>query len=136
MGAVDQHRHVGLETLDQLGTSLADAGELLDLAIEEDDEETVREAAFEAVERAVRRGPLELVEEIHFASESRFDDFSAFEQRILGATHSEFANEFMRIYMEGVASGTLRPYPPDLAGRFLQELMMSAARASGATPCL
>jgi AcrR family transcriptional regulator len=45
------------------------------------------------------------------------------------ATHSEFANEFMRIYMEGVASGTLRPYPPDLAGRFLQELMMSAARA-------
>ena len=45
------------------------------------------------------------------------------------ATHSEFANEFMRIYMEGVASGTLRPYPPDLAGRFLQELMMSAARS-------
>ena len=45
------------------------------------------------------------------------------------ATHSEFANEFMRIYMEGVGSGTLRPYPPDLAGRFLQELMMSAARA-------
>lgn len=45
------------------------------------------------------------------------------------ATHSEFANEFMRIYMEGVGSGTLRPFPPDLAGRFLQELMMSAARA-------
>lgn len=45
------------------------------------------------------------------------------------ATHREFASEFMRIYMEGVGSGTLRPYPPDLAGRFLQDLMMSAARA-------
>lgn len=45
------------------------------------------------------------------------------------ATHREFASEFMRIYMEGVGSGTLRSYPPDLAGRFLQELMMSAARA-------
>ena len=45
------------------------------------------------------------------------------------ATHSEFANEFMRIYMEGVSSGVLRAFPPDLAGRFLQELMMSAARS-------
>lgn len=45
------------------------------------------------------------------------------------ATHSEFANEFMRIYTEGVGSGALRPYPPDLAGRFLQDLMMSAARS-------
>ena len=45
------------------------------------------------------------------------------------ATHSEFANEFIRIYREGVGSGALRPYPPDLAGRFLQDLMMSAARS-------
>ncbi len=45
------------------------------------------------------------------------------------ATHREFASEFMRIYMEGVKSGTLRSYPPDLAGRFLQDLMMSAARS-------
>jgi hypothetical protein len=35
----------------------------------------------------------------------------------------------MRIYTEGVGSGALRPYPPDLAGRFLQDLMMSAARS-------
>ena len=45
------------------------------------------------------------------------------------ATHSEFANEFMRIYMEGVHSGSLRPLAPDLAGRFLQDLMMSSARS-------
>jgi ubiquinone/menaquinone biosynthesis C-methylase UbiE len=55
------------------------------------DEKTVREAAFETVAGAVRRGPLELLEEIHFASESRFSGFAEFEQRILGATHSEFA---------------------------------------------
>lgn len=45
------------------------------------------------------------------------------------AAHGEFAAEFMRIYMEGVAAGSLRPLPPDLAGRFLQDLMMSAARS-------
>ncbi len=45
------------------------------------------------------------------------------------AAHGEFAAEFMRIYQEGVATGTLRSLPPDLAGRFLQDLMMSAARS-------
>jgi ubiquinone/menaquinone biosynthesis C-methylase UbiE len=65
------------------------------------DEKTVRQAAFDAVVRAVGRGSLELVEEIHFASESRFSGFAEFEQRILGATHSEFAIDetlFARIH--------------------------------------
>ena len=50
-------------------------------------------------------------------------------QRRVRAAHGEFAAEFMRIYQEGVDSGYLRRLPPDLAGRFLQDLMMSAARS-------
>lgn len=41
--------------------------------------------------------------------------------------HGDFAAEFMRIYREGVAAGELRSLPPDLAGRFLQDVIMSAA---------
>lgn len=55
------------------------------------DEKAVREAAFAATVRAVESGLLELVEEVFFEAESRFAGWEAFEQRILGATHSEFA---------------------------------------------
>lgn len=54
------------------------------------DEKTVREAAFAAIERALDGGSLVLQEEVHFVSESRFDGFAEFEQRILGVTHSHF----------------------------------------------
>lgn len=54
------------------------------------DERLVREAAFEAIRRAVERGPLLLAEEIHFHSVTRFEGFEEFERRILGATHSTF----------------------------------------------
>lgn len=55
------------------------------------DEKVVREAAFAATQRAVESGLLELVEEIFFEAESRFVGWEGFEQRIIGATHSEFA---------------------------------------------
>ena len=55
------------------------------------DEKTVRETAFAATRRAVESGQLELVEEIFFDAESRFAGWEGFEQRIIGATHSEFA---------------------------------------------
>jgi ubiquinone/menaquinone biosynthesis C-methylase UbiE len=54
------------------------------------DEQQVRGAAFNAIKDAVGSGRFELVEEIHFLSESRFQGFAEFEHRILGATHSEF----------------------------------------------
>lgn len=43
--------------------------------------------------------------------------------------HTEFTQAFARIYQEGVDAGELRAMPIDLAGRFLQDLIMSAARA-------
>lgn len=54
------------------------------------DEKAVREAAFDAVRRAVERGQFLLQEELHFVSATRFEGFAEFEHRILGATHSEF----------------------------------------------
>ncbi len=55
------------------------------------DEKNVREAAFAAIQRAVENGRFTLENEIHFLSESRFVGFEEFEQRIIGATHSEFS---------------------------------------------
>lgn len=55
------------------------------------DEKTAREAAFAAIGRALASGAFELVEEIHCHSISRFEGFEAFEKRIIGATHSDFA---------------------------------------------
>jgi AcrR family transcriptional regulator len=43
--------------------------------------------------------------------------------------HAEFARGFAAIYAAGVEAGELRAIPVDLAGRFLQDLIMSAARA-------
>lgn len=54
------------------------------------DEQQVRQAAFNAIKGAVDSGRFELVEEIHFLSESRFQGFAEFEHQIIGATHSEF----------------------------------------------
>lgn len=54
------------------------------------DEQVVRQAAFEAVQRAVGSGLLELREQVFFRSPVKFADFAEFEQRIIGATHSEF----------------------------------------------
>ncbi|MCB1725493.1 MAG: class I SAM-dependent methyltransferase [Gammaproteobacteria bacterium] len=54
------------------------------------DEKVVRQAAFDAVRRAVDTGLFELADEIHFGSVSRFNGFAEFESRILGATHSTF----------------------------------------------
>jgi ubiquinone/menaquinone biosynthesis C-methylase UbiE len=55
------------------------------------DEQHVRQAAFAAVREAVDSGLFELVDEIFFDGISRFQGFEEFEERILGATHSEFA---------------------------------------------
>lgn len=55
------------------------------------DEEKVRQSAFNATVEAVESGQFKLVSETHFLSKSVFADFSAFEERILNVTHSEFA---------------------------------------------
>ena len=52
-------------------------------------EEQVRLAAFEATKRAVDSGLFELASETFFNSPLHFDDFSDFENKILGATHTD-----------------------------------------------
>lgn len=54
------------------------------------DEQVVREAAFAAISRCVAHGTLLLEHEIHFLARSQFEGFSAFEERIIGATHTDF----------------------------------------------
>jgi len=53
------------------------------------DEKAVREAAFTAVQNAVNNGVLELVEQHFFNTPMDFSDFADFEQRIIGATHTD-----------------------------------------------
>jgi SAM-dependent methyltransferase len=54
------------------------------------DEQQVRQAAFEAEQAAVQRGLFQLREQVFFRTPVYFADFAEFEQRIIGATHSEF----------------------------------------------
>jgi ubiquinone/menaquinone biosynthesis C-methylase UbiE len=53
------------------------------------DEQKVREAAFNAVKKAVDEGLFNLVEETFFNSPTQFESFADFEDRIIGATHTE-----------------------------------------------
>jgi SAM-dependent methyltransferase len=55
------------------------------------DEQEVRAAAFAAIEAAVASGQFELVEQIFFDTLVRFEGFSEYEARILGATHLDIA---------------------------------------------
>jgi SAM-dependent methyltransferase len=66
------------------------AGDFNDILRLFNDERQVREAAFEAIRRAVASGRFTLERELHFYATTRFEGFEEFESRILGATHSTF----------------------------------------------
>ena len=53
------------------------------------DEREVREAAFAGLKAAVASGLFELIDEIFFDSEIRFESFDQFEARALNVTHSD-----------------------------------------------
>lgn len=53
------------------------------------DEQLVRQAAFEAVQRAVQTGVLHLVKQVFFKTPLHFRDFADFEQKVLGVTHTQ-----------------------------------------------
>lgn len=44
-------------------------------------------------------------------------------------SHAQLATELASIYMAGVSEAVFRPMPPYLAGRLIQDTIMSAARA-------
>jgi len=52
------------------------------------DEQKVREAAFDAVKKAVDEGLFKLVEETFFNSPMKFENFAEFETNVINVTHS------------------------------------------------
>jgi AcrR family transcriptional regulator len=55
-------------------------------------------------------------------------------QERIRESHAALADEMVAVYYQGVRSGEFRAIPPDLAGRFTQDVIMSAAKAvMGAT---
>ena len=50
-------------------------------------------------------------------------------QERIGESHAKLATEMASIYMKGVSEGVFRPLPFYLAGRLIQDTIMSAARA-------
>jgi AcrR family transcriptional regulator len=49
-------------------------------------------------------------------------------QNRIRMAHNDLSTAMVRFYLEAVESGSFRPMPPDLAGRLLHDLTMSAAR--------
>lgn len=59
---------------------------------------------------------------------------SAEAQQRIRVAHADLVSEVASIYSAGMKEGSLRPLPVDLAGRFIQDTIMSAARAVIAAP--
>ena len=49
-------------------------------------------------------------------------------QQRIGVAHQDLSKEYARIYRGGVMCGEMRSMPWDLAGRFVQDLVMSASK--------
>lgn len=59
---------------------------------------------------------------------------SAEAQQRIRVAHAELVREVGMVYASGVDDGSLRAMAPDLAGRFIQDTMMSAAKAVISAP--
>lgn len=64
------------------------AGEFNDILRLFHDEQKVREAAFNALKKAVDSGLFKLVEEVFFNASMRFESFAEFETKTINVTHS------------------------------------------------
>ncbi len=49
-------------------------------------------------------------------------------QRAIAEAHRGIANEFSAIYRDGVAAGLFRSYPPVLAGRMMEQIIMTGGK--------
>lgn len=65
------------------------AGDLNEIMRLFHDEQIVREAAFAAVSKAVGHGPLRLQKQLFFRTRSLFENFEAFDKRMIQVTHSD-----------------------------------------------
>lgn len=50
-------------------------------------------------------------------------------QRRIAMAHRDLSSEMARLYARGVSEGVFREMPPPLAGRFIQDTVMSGARS-------
>lgn len=55
-------------------------------------------------------------------------------QHRIRAAHSNLAEAMAGLYFDGVEGGEFRPMPPDLAGRLIQDTIMSAAKTVISAP--
>jgi AcrR family transcriptional regulator len=55
-------------------------------------------------------------------------------QQRIRAAHAGLADEMVALYFRGVESGEFRAMPPDLAGRLIQDTIMSAAKTVISAP--
>jgi SAM-dependent methyltransferase len=89
------------------------------------DEERVRAAAFSAITRSVESGALELVTERFFNTPLCFDDFTHFEQRVLGVTHTR--HRLSESQLNAVRERFARHVTPQGVG-FLQPMRVDLLR--------
>jgi SAM-dependent methyltransferase len=90
------------------------------------DERRVREAAFSAIVHSIDRKILELDREIHFLSASRFVGFEEFEDRVIGATHTEF--DIDHRLREQVRAAFLRHLDDEGVADFLNPMRVDVLR--------
>ncbi len=102
------------------------SGQLNEIMILFNDEKLVRQAAFDAVNRAVDQGVLDLEKQIFFNSPGHYRNFEHFEQRMLNVTHTkhridaalhkEIEQAFMQ-HMTDAGANFLKPSRVDLLRR-------------------
>ena len=49
-------------------------------------------------------------------------------QERIRESHAQLSSEMAQLYLEGIASGLFTPMPPQMAGRLIQDTIMSAAK--------
>lgn len=105
------------------------AGDFNDILRMFHDEKSWREAAFCAVEQAVRNGRFELVCQKFFDTPGHYDSFEQFEERMLKATHTrhELSPELYRAVREKFMSH-MTPQGADFRNPVRVDLLRRAAR--------
>ncbi|MFT5928726.1 MAG: SAM-dependent methyltransferase, partial [Candidatus Azotimanducaceae bacterium] len=84
------------------------------------DEELVRKAAFEAIQRGVRSGLFQLEEEYFFENHIQMDSWAQYEKRMLDVTHTEHrlsADQYAEVKRRFLASETSEGYVYNIPNR-------------------
>jgi ubiquinone/menaquinone biosynthesis C-methylase UbiE len=103
------------------------AGEFNDIMRIFNDEEVVRKAAFEALQRAVESGLFEIAAETFFLVPSHYGDFAEFEKKHFQVTHSERSiSEAQRAEVQRLFNRHLAPEGVKLVQQIRVDLLRKA----------